>query len=224
MLLKKYLPLLLPVVFMICYIITHRYLYDFLTTFSCAVIVGVLVLRQKTVVNWGIVVLAFLFSLAGDRMLFTRAGSDIRFIYGIALFFAAHLFYIFFCLRNGHWSVRFFCLLLVCYMAYFFIALMPSISNGVLLTAVCLYILVSCFSVAAAWGLSLDKTTRMLFFIGIVCLVFSDTLISIREFLHQHLLYTLMLPTYYASQILVSAACICSLVGNPGDNFSVKGK
>lgn len=224
MLLKKYLPLLLPVVFMICYIITHRYLYDFLTTFSCAVIVGVLVLRQKTVVNWGIIVLAFLFSLAGDRMLFTRAGSDIRFIYGIALFFAAHLFYIFFCLRNGHWSVRFFCLLLVCYMAYFFIALMPSISNGVLLTAVCLYILVSCFSVAAAWGLSLDKTTRMLFFIGIVCLVFSDTLISIREFLHQHLLYTLMLPTYYASQILVSAACICSLAGNPGDNFSVKGK
>lgn len=208
---KKYLPLLLPVVFMICYITTHDYLYDFLTTFSCAVIVGVLAIRKGTIMSWGIVVLAFLFSIGGDRMLFTRGGSEMRFIYGIALFFVAHLFYIFFCLKNGCLNVRLFIALLLCFMIYFFIALMPNISDKVLLMAVGLYVVVSCLSVAAAEGLSLDKTTRVLFFVGIVCLVFSDTLISIREFLHQHLLYGLMLPTYYASQILVSAACICSL-------------
>jgi uncharacterized membrane protein YhhN len=212
--LKKYLPLLLPVVFMICYIMTHRYLYDFLTTFSCVVIVGIWAVRKKTIMNWGIVVLAFLFSIGGDRMLFTRGGSEMRFIYGIALFFFAHLFYIFFCLKNGRLNVRLFGALVVCFMIYFFIALMPNISDGVLLTAICLYIFVSCLSVAAAQGLSLNKMARVFFLVGISCLVFSDTLISIREFLHQHVLYGLMLPTYYASQILVSAACICSLSRN----------
>ena len=75
--------------------------------------------------------------------------------------------------------------------------------------AVLAYILVSCLSLAAAAGLHLpNRFARILFIAGIASLLFSDLLIAQKRFLHDGTLYILMMPTYFASQILVTAAII----------------
>jgi uncharacterized membrane protein YhhN len=131
------------------------------------------------------------------------------FVCGIALFFVAHAGFLAFCLKNG--KIRFPLLgaLLAGYSIFFVGKLLPAIPDAILLTAVLLYMLISCFSLAAAPGLRLPLLSRWLFTAGIACIVFSDTLIACCEFLHVCGLYhLLMMPTYYAAHILVTAAVI----------------
>jgi hypothetical protein len=46
-------------------------------------------------------------------------------------------------------------------------------------------------------------------------LVFSDTLISIHNYLHLSCLYFLMYPTYYASQILITSSIMTTNFKKP---------
>ncbi|MDR1962966.1 MAG: lysoplasmalogenase [Planctomycetaceae bacterium] len=156
----------------------------------------------------GLIISAFLFSIGGDWMLSHRQGLSIRFVGGIALFFFAHLGYLTFCLRNGKINQRFLGIVLTGYFLFFFIFLRHGISDTILLVAVFVYMIVSCFSLAAAFGLALSTVSAWLFFAGIASLVFSDTIIACREFLGQHRYTFLIRPTYNASQILITVALL----------------
>ncbi len=50
---------------------------------------------------------------------------------------------------------------------------------------------------------------KILFVVGIASLLFSDLLIAQKRFLHDGTLYPMMMPTYFASQLFISAALIC---------------
>lgn len=202
--------MLIPIALMVSYLACGTYIYSFATTFTCALIAGWYGIHSKRWLDGIFIVGAFLFSIAGDRMLSLCGGHDTYFVYGIILFFIAHLFYIFYCLQNGRLFKPLLFILGAAYLIYYAIALVPAIGDKVVSIFVLLYTLVSCISMSAAFGLRTNRLSKMLFAGGITCLIFSDTLISIHSFLHISTGYSLMLPTYYASQILVTASFIHS--------------
>jgi uncharacterized membrane protein YhhN len=205
---KRYVSLLLPLILLVCYLIEPRYAVRFWITVSCIPIVGWYGRYQPLRKDTAVIILAFLFSILGDWMLHASTAGNSYFIYGVLFFFIAHIFYILFCLRHGSIAKAFALNITICFLAYYLMALLPNIPQTAIRIAVLLYILVSCLSLSAAKGLRLQPTAKYLFFAGIICLVFSDTLISLHNYLHISTLYFSMLPTYYASQILVSASII----------------
>jgi hypothetical protein len=63
-------------------------------------------------------------------------------------------------------------------------------------------------SLAAAMGLQLNASIKYFFLAGVVCLVFSDTLIALSRFMGYDKLTQIMLATYYLSQILITFSMI----------------
>lgn len=200
---KKYGSLILPIVFLCCFLLTHGYLWSVATTTSCLFLTGWKSFRNKRYIDGTALIAAFALSMAGDRMLGYVANG---FLYGVAFFFTAHLCYILFCLRNGRIAKGILLILTSVYLIYYFAALRPALGGFFIKVAVMMYLLVSCLSLSAACGLKLQKLCKHLFLGGICCLVFSDTLISIHNYLHLPCLYFLMYPTYYASQILITSS------------------
>ncbi|MGV8090524.1 MAG: lysoplasmalogenase [Mangrovibacterium sp.] len=156
---------------------------------------------------WAIVA-AFVFSIAGDWFLSNRHGNTNMFIAGIALFFFAHIGYLLYALMNGSLNKIFTAILLTAYLIFFFCGLYPSIENQVLLVAVLIYTLISCFSLGAAAGIKAHPEVKWTYFFGIVMVLFSDTIIAFREFTEHDKLKFLILPTYYLAQISVVLSLI----------------
>ena len=76
------------------------------------------------------------------------------FVAGIALFFVSHVGYLTFALMNGHLNRMYTLLILGAYLVFFFLVLYPGIQNKTLMAAALVYLLISCFSVGAAIGIS----------------------------------------------------------------------
>lgn len=217
--LKRYWPLLVAVILYIIYALTGIYV-------SRAAIIVFLMFwclylifrhaskdsRKKFI----FVPLAFLFSIFGDLCLHLDSNypkyEAIIFIVGVALYFIAHVWYICFTLREGKINKLLLSILAVVFIVYFIFLLYPNISNNGIRVAVMLYILVSCVSVSSAaampYGPDMDKTAKVLTVCGISSLLFSDFLISLHDFVGIPTGYSLMLPTFYLSQILVTGALI----------------
>ncbi|MCL4794949.1 MAG: hypothetical protein KJZ84_10305 [Bryobacteraceae bacterium] len=149
------------------------------------------------------VVAAFAFSMAGDYFLSSRRGRESYFLYGIAAFWVAHLGYLAYALTRGRVHVHALILLLAGYLTYHFRMVAPAIESPVLSGAVLAYLLVSCVSMAAAIGMKTNPGERWLYVAGVALILFSDTVISFREFLNFHRLNALILPAYYLAQILI---------------------
>jgi uncharacterized membrane protein YhhN len=162
--------------------------------------------RGRRALWW--VVVAFAFSMAGDYFLSTRRGRESYFVYGIAAFLAAHAGYLVYALHRGRVHVHALILLLAGYLTYHFRMMAPAIESPVLGWAVLAYLLVSCVSMAAAVGMRTGAAERWLYVAGIALILFSDTLISLNEFLRMRQWNVLILPTYYLAQILVLHAVL----------------
>ena len=149
---------------------------------------------------------AFLFSIAGDWFLSNRNGETSRFIMGIALFFLAHVGYLTFALMNGRLNKLLTLIILAAYLGFYFFLLSPGIDDKTLNVAALCYLLISCFSLGAALGMKGISVFRWLYIFGIVLVLFSDTIIALREFVKYKDLDFLILPTYYLAQISVTAS------------------
>ena len=149
---------------------------------------------------------AFLFSIGGDWFLSNRHGETGMFVAGIALFFFAHVGYLSFALMNGRINKVFTIILLVGYLAFFFLKLFSSIEDKVLMTAALIYLLISCFSLGAATGIKAEPIVKWAYVFGIMMVLFSDTIIAFREFAAYKQLSFLILPTYYLAQISITFA------------------
>ncbi len=66
--------------------------------------------------------------------------------------------------------------------------------------------LISCFSLGAAAGMSARAPVKWTFIFGIFLILFSDTIIAFNEFAAYHDLDFVILPTYYLAQISVTLA------------------
>ena len=151
---------------------------------------------------------AFLFSIAGDWFLSHMDGDITMFSKGIALFFLAHIGYLMFALMNGKINWRFTGFLLLIYLTFFFIILYPAITDKILMSATLVYLLVSCLSLGAAVGIKADPVIKWTFVFGIFLILFSDTIISITEFLGYKAFDFLILPTYYLAHMSITFSLI----------------
>lgn len=151
---------------------------------------------------------AFLFSIIGDWFLSNRHGETIRFVMGIAMFFVAHVGYLSCGLMNGKLRWQTTVLILLAGLLFFYFMVFPGISDTVLMIAVLIYLLISCFSLSAAIGIGEKSISKWFYLFGISMVLFSDVVIALREFAKFGSLDFLVLPTYYLAQISVTAALI----------------
>ena len=154
----------------------------------------------------GFVIAAFVFSIGGDYFLSNRGGELMMFVYGIGLFFIAHIGYLSYALANGKFSYPVTLGVSAVYLVFFFFALSPGISETVLLWAALVYLIVSCIFMGAAWGIRPKGGPRNAYVMGIGLILFSDTLIAFREFMAYSDWDFLILPTYYLAHILVTVS------------------
>ena len=170
-----------------------------------ALIIIILAARRRfaTPDVW-MVVGAFLLSIVGDYFLSHREGDLMWFVYGILFFFLAHIGYLSYSLYHGKivlWLTGALCL---GYLIFFFTSLYDGIGGGVLLWAALAYLFVSCFSLGAAWGITLSGWPKWGYVGGIALVLFSDTLIAFTEFMAYDRWDFLILPTYYLAHIVIT--------------------
>jgi hypothetical protein len=206
---NTYYLLAIPVIFSALALMYHDFLFKAGVTGSCILIVFML---GKTISrdNW-VIILAFLFSIAGDWFLSHRHGQTGRFIMGIVFFFIAHAWFLRYALLKGRLHYVFTALLLVGYLAFFAWVLYPAIPGLWLLASVLAYLLISCLSLGAALGMNAAPPAKWLYVFGISMIVFSDTIIALREFVGQEQLSFLILPTYYLAHISITLSLMKTL-------------
>lgn len=151
---------------------------------------------------------AFAFSIVGDWFLSNRSGGENYFSYGIAMFFLAHVGYLLFALRNGKIHLLYTFLILVCYLSFFFFLLLPGFKSISLMLIVLLYLLISCFSLGAALGISNQSWFKWFYIVGIGLILISDTIIALREFANITGGDWLILPTYYLAHLVIITSII----------------
>ena len=151
---------------------------------------------------------AFLFSIAGDWFLSNMDGDPMMFSKGIVLFFLAHVGYLMFALFNGRIGWKLTGIILAAFLVFYFLVLYPSINDTVLKLAVLIYLLISCLSMGAAMGIKSDPLVKWAYAFGIFLILFSDTIISLKEFLGYNILNFIILPTYYLAHISITFSLI----------------
>ncbi|MDR0748009.1 MAG: lysoplasmalogenase [Tannerellaceae bacterium] len=199
---SAYCLLAIPVIFAALALTYHDFLFKAGVTGSCILIV--LALGKTISRSNRAIVLAFLFSIAGDWFLSNRHGQTERFILGIVLFFIAHVWYLQYALLKGRLHYIATAILLAGYLAFFIIVLYPAIPHLWLLASVLAYLLISCVSLGAAVGMNAAPPVKWIFVFGVAMIVFSDTIIALREFAGQEQLGFLILPTYYLAHISIT--------------------
>jgi len=179
---------------------------------SCAAIcVALLITPRNRVAGrvwlWAIAA-AMVLSVIGDLFLTFRT-SDTGFVVGIGFFLLAHLGFLTYALKR----VRFRWLVLVVIaipllVLYFVFFLPPLITSPALAVAVLAYLLVSCFSLAAAIDLGSHSAARWVYAAGILSLVISDAFIAFDDFAGIKAVSPLIMPLYYLCHVLVAVSVI----------------
>lgn len=164
--------------------------------------------QQLRVTDMIPLILAFTFSIVGDWFLSHRNEETIRFIYGIVFFFFAHVGYLWYALLRGTVRWRFTVILLMTYLLFFLLMLYPKITDKALMFAVLAYLIISTVSLGAALGIDGDKRSMLTYSFGIALILFSDTIIALREFVGYPSLDGLILPTYYLSHIFIACSVL----------------
>ncbi len=151
-----------------------------------------------------VVILAFVCSMIGDYFLSNMSGDNSMFIIGISLYLTAHVGYLIFSMLNGtiRWKIT--TLITIAFLIFYSLTLYPNILDKTLAFTVLFYLIVSCVSLGAALGIKALPNIKMPYFIGIALILFSDTLISFKEFMDSDSLSFLILPTYYLAQICIT--------------------
>ena len=190
-------------------LITSNFIYKSGTAGMGILILIILYFKDvKPSKNTWFIIGAFMFSIAGDWFLSHMDGDIIMFSKGIALFFLAHIGYLMFAILNGKVNWKFTIFLLLIYLTFFFIILYPAINDKILMLATLIYLLVSCLSLGAAVGIKADPVIKWTFVLGIFLILFSDTIISLTEFLGYKAFDFLILPTYYLAHISITFSLI----------------
>lgn len=175
-------------------------------------------------VNFLYLIPAFVFSIAGDAFLSFRRGRDSFFIAGIGMFFVAHVFYIFYVSASADTvsSAVIFAFLAVLLLVYFGFRLSKGVKSAALKAAVLIYTLISCLSLSVAVSAvaanvysdsgPAEVASSLVYCIGILFIVFSDICIGENGFAGREKAGRLILPTYYAAHMILTASVILGLM------------
>ncbi len=153
-----------------------------------------------------VVILAFVCSMIGDGYLSNMNGDSSMFMIGISLYLLAHIGYLIFSLLNGSlkWGIT--AGILLVFIVFYYCTLYSYITDKSLAYTVLFYLIVSCVSLGAALGIRAVPKVKLPFVVGIALILFSDTIISLKEFINYDSLNILILPTYYLAQIGITIA------------------
>lgn len=206
---SPYFLLIIPMVLAMLAVAGFGFFFKAAVPGSCAIILALLFWKQlKAVPDIWFVIAAFLFSIAGDWFLSNKGNSFMMFSAGIGLYLFAHVGYLWFALKNGRIHTLFTIVLLAGYLLFFFVKLYPALDDTILLIAVLLYLLISCLSLGAAFGIKLPSLIKWSYFAGVSLVLLSDTIIALNEFTSYSTLNFLILPTYYAAHMSITFALI----------------
>ena len=127
------------------------------------------------------------------------------------LYFLAHIGYLLYIVMSFDINIAVFAVagaaLIAGYLAYYFVSLAKSV-KGVMSAAVLSYLVISCAVLALAVSIKAPVFVKVLTALGIALIVISDTIIAESDFLNHRRLAYLILPTYYAAQIFLSASFV----------------
>jgi len=206
---KPYFLLLIPLVLAFFAVADYGFFFQAAVPGSCAIILLLLFRNQlKTARDFWFIIAAFLFSIAGDWFLSNKGESSGMFSAGIGLYLLAHVGYLWFALKNGRMHKLFTLAVVAGFLVFFYLKLLPAIDDKVLVMAVLLYLLISCFSLGAAFGIRLSPVVKWTYFAGITLILLSDTIIALSEFASYGAFIFLILPTYYAAHMSITFALI----------------
>ncbi|XOV92920.1 MAG: lysoplasmalogenase [Bacteroidota bacterium] len=164
--------------------------------------------QPKTSRDLWFVIGAFFFSILGDWFLSNMQGDPMKFSKGIALYLLAHCGYLVFALLNGKIKWGLTGGLLMAFLVYYFLILYPVFNDQILMIATLIYLLVSVFSLSTSAGIQADPIVKWSYVFGIFLILFSDMIISFKEFLKYDSLNFLILPTYYLAHISITFSLI----------------
>ncbi|MCP4976172.1 MAG: lysoplasmalogenase [Maribacter sp.] len=153
-----------------------------------------------------VVILAFVCSMIGDCFLSNMNGDNSMFMIGISLYLLAHVGYLIFSLLNGSIKLGTTIGILMVFIVFYYSTLYSYITDRLLAYIVLFYLVVSCVSLGAALGIKAVQKIKWPFVVGIGLILFSDTIISFKEFMNYDVLNILILPTYYLAQICITIA------------------
>lgn len=217
--------LALSVLFAILGITSNNFVFKSGTAGMGIIIILILNLKMKTMAKDTLMILAaFLFSIIGDWFLSNMNGDNLMFVKGIALFFLAHVGYLAFALMNGRIKRTFTSMVLAAYLIFFFSVLYPTFTDKTLMLASLMYLLISCFSLGASMGMRGDRIVKRAYVFGIVLILFSDTIISLKEFLHYYRFDFLITPTYYLAHIFITYSLMKKFENTPQTETQTKSR
>lgn len=209
---------LLPAVFAVLALQGLGFAYKAGVTISCLLIIIVAhrFRLAKLSDTWWII-MAFIFSIIGDWFLSNKGDSFLMFATGIGLYFLAHAGYLVYALRHGRLNKTFTAVVLGVYFVFFLLVLWPAIDEPILLYTTLIYLLISCLSLGASAGIESANAVKWSYFAGIALILFSDTIISFKEFTSYQEMNFLILPTYYAAHMLITYALVIRQPGPKND-------
>lgn len=204
--------ILIPAVFAILQLRTHKYIFSALTTLVCAAI---------ALPTAPVLAAALLVSFIGDYFMAHKGSKEWMYLLGIAGFFLSHVVFIAHSLLHvlfaGHET--FFlnrvprtlytregmltgAVLALWFTPYLILRVIRKVPN-LLKIPVILYTFISIVGFACA-----VITGNPLYILGIAMLLFSDTMIAESDFVGNRKTGRLILPTYYLCHILVALSAL----------------
>ena len=205
----RYLWLLLQTLLALMQLTTGKYVFSALVTLSCALIV--LVSGGHEPGRSALMALGLVVSAVGDYLLAHQHGHPERFIAGVAAFGAAHLIFMIYALcafRFRPLALGFIAVLAAFYAAYLLRSVLPgqAVPMRIALSGYTLVSLMGLFFALCANEATMAQ--RLLYILGIACIVFSDTMIAEADFVHHRWAHKYILPTYYLCHILLTASVL----------------
>jgi len=147
-----------------------------------------------------------LVSVAGDWFLSHQNGAPNRFLYGVALFFAAHCLFSVGAAMKFRFNVPALVIgivLVAGYAVYMGARVLPHVEAGMKIP-LCLYALVSIVSLYFAMSMKANPRVTAMYILGIAAILFSDTMIAENIYLGSYLAGRLVHPTYYFCHLLLA--------------------
>ena len=203
---QLYFLLIVPVVLTVLRIKSQTYVLSAAITLSCALIVALSGFGESKA--WVIVGLCL--SVVGDWFLNHQIGHPDRFLFGVGGFALAHIAFVIYASHDAvfkPWATILIVALTVGYAVYLTQRIVKGL-NPTLQAALPAYALVSLVGLLMALSRRTTPYAWALYALGILSIVFSDTMIAESQFAHNRGAQALILPTYYLCHILIAASCI----------------
>lgn len=198
--------LIVPAFFAFMRQIYKHYIFSPLVTFSC--LCFCLIARSPA---WYYLALGFVFSIIGDYLLAHVGSKEIRFVYGVGGFFLAHTCFCLYSLNNARMNIYLWIFAVVLALGYFmfmYLRILPKAEGLPLKIAITMYMLISVAALTLALSSSLPPYAKWTFVLGILFILFSDTLIGLKRFAGVKGIGKYILPTYYMCHILLAASTL----------------